>query len=256
MEQNSLRFVFLAALRGAIETLLTKRRMDFHLLKGKGSFLVNAASGFVLYEPSQQTDTKVTVAQPSASGFTDAPNRIRRSLLEQQLSENRGESRKALKKQFYNIRNEGAAFDEAVSKSLKEKERTKEENKKQKDLLEEAMKLSLAEKQKEAEEEEKLCAAIELSKKESIVNAMDEDEQIRKLMALSKAEFDQQYDPDVYLQQVIELSRKEEDNHCALKNGEDLEDEGLLKALELSVVDFWTRILIVWEVQKLLTQRK
>ena len=96
----------------------------------------------------------------------------------------------------------------------------------------------MAEKQKEAEEEEKLRAAIELSKKESIVNAMDEEEQIRKLMALSKAEFDQQYDPDVYLQQVIELSRKEEDNNCALKNGEDLEDEGLLKALELSVVDF------------------
>lgn len=230
--------MFLAVLRGAIEALLTKRKMDFHLLKGKGSFLVNAASGFVLYEPSQPTDSKVTVAQPSASGFTDAPNRIRRSLLEQQLSENREESRKALKKQFYTIRNEGVAFEEAISKSLKEKERTKEENKKQKDLLEQAMKLSLAEKQKEAEEEEKLRAAIELSKKESIVNAMDEEEQIRKLMALSKAEFDQQYDPDVYLQQVIELSRKEEDNNCALKNGEDLEDEGLLKALELSVVDF------------------
>lgn len=200
--------------------------------------MVNASSGIVLYEPSQPRDSKVTVAPPSTSGFTDGPNHIRRSLLEQQLSENRGESRKALKKQFYTIRNEGAAFDEAISKSLKEEERIKKENEEHKDLLEQALKLSLAEKQKEAEEEEKLFAAIELSKKECIVHAMDEDEQIRKLMAISKAEFDQQNDPDVYLQKVIELSRKEENNNCALRNGEDNEDEGLLKALELSVVDF------------------
>merc|ERR1712194_637911 len=99
-------------------------------------------------------------------------------------------------------------------------------------------------KQKETDEEQKLCEAIEISKRESVVNAMDEDEQILKTLALSKAEFDQQNDPDVCLQQIIELSRRERSDDDDCKHGENQEDEGLLKALELSVVDFCTENII------------
>jgi len=228
-------------LRGAIEALLIKRKIVYYLMKGKGSFLVNAASGFVLYEPSQPRDSKVMVAPTSASGCTDGANLIRRSILERQLSENREGNSKALKKKFHSIRNEEAAFDEAISKSLEEKERAKAEDK---ETIGQAVNLSLMAKQKETDEEQKLCEAIEISKRESVVNAMDEDEQILKTLALSKAEFDQQNDPDVYLQQIIELSRRERSDDDDCKHGENQEDEGLLKALELSVVDFCTENII------------
>lgn len=232
---DEIHMVLLAVLRGAIEALLIKRKIVYYLLKGKGSFLVNAASGFVLYEPSQPRDSKVMVAPTSVSGCVDGANLIRRSILERQLSENREGNRKALKKQFHSIRKEEAAYDEAISKSLEEKERAKAEDK---ETLQQAMNLSLMAKQKETDEEQKLCEAIEISKRESVVNAMDEDEQILKTLALSKVEFDQQSDPDVYLQQIIELSRRERSNDDDCKHGENQEDEGLLKALELSVVDF------------------
>jgi len=221
-------------LRSAIEALLIKRKIEHHIMKGKGSFLVNSASGIVLYEPSQSRDSKVIVAPTSNSTDVSGLDFIRRSTLERQLSENRDGSRKALKKEFYNIRNEEAAYDKAISKSLEEKEREKAEVK---ELLDKAVNSSLAEKRKEIDEENKLSEVIEISKRESIVNEMDEDEQIQKMLALSKAEYDQQNDPDVYLQHVLELSRNERNKSCVRNHGEDTEDE-LLKVLELSVVDF------------------
>jgi hypothetical protein len=235
----------IAVLRGAVEALLMKRKIVYYPMKGKGSFLVNAASGVVLYEPSQPTDSKVIVAPNSVLVPRKGQHSIRHSTLERNLSENREGSRKALKKDFHNRCKEEAAFDDAISNSLEENARVKAEDKQ---LLEQAVNLSIAEKQKLAEEEKKLSAAIEISKRESIVNALDEDEQIRQTLALSKTEFDHQRDPDAYLQLVIELSRKERNGvhnemlttheQCAFKHEENQDDEGLLKALELSVVDF------------------
>ena len=223
-------------MRGAIEALLRKRKIEYHIRKGKGSFLVNSASGIVFYEPSQPRDSKVIVAPTSAD--TSGPDLIRRSRLDRQLSQNRDGSRKALKKQFYNVRNEEAAYGEAISKSLKENDREKAEAKEDKELLEEAVSLSLLEKEKETNEEKKLADVIEMSKRESFVNAMDEDEQIQKSLALSQAEYDRQNDPDAYLQHVLELSRNERSGGFVRSHGEDEEDEGLLNVLELSVLDF------------------
>ncbi len=205
-------------------------------MKGKGSFLVNSASGIVLYEPLQPRDSKVIVASSSAD--TRGPDLIRRSRLGRQLSENRNGSRKALKKHFYNVRNEENAYEEAISKSLRENDRDKAEAKKDMELFEKAVSLSLLEKEKESDEEKDLAEVIEISKRESIVNAMDEDERIQKSLALSQAEYDQRNDPDAYLQQVLELSRNERSGTFVRSHGEDEEDEGLLKALELSVLDF------------------
>jgi len=221
-------------LRSVIEALLRKRKIEYRIMKGKGSFLVNSASGIVLYEPAQPRDSKVIIAPTSTLTDASGLDFIRRSTLERQLSENRDGSRKALKKEFYNIRNEEAAYDKAISKSLEEKAREKDEVK---ELLDKAVDLSLAEKQREIDEEKKLSKVIEISKRESIVNEMDEDEQIQKMLALSKAEYDQQNDPDIYLQQVLELSQNERNESFVRNHGEDPEDE-LLKVLELSVVDF------------------
>ena len=239
----------IAILRGAVEALLMKRKIVYHPMKGKGSFLVNAASGIVLYEPSQPRDSKVIVAPNSVVVPRNSLHSIRRLMLERDLSENRKGGRKALKKYFHNRCKEEAAFDDAISKSLEEDSKVKTEDE---HLLEQAVNLSIVEKQVEkqklTEEEKKLSAAIEISKRESIVNDLDEDEQIRQTLALSKTEFDHQRDPDAYLQLVIELLRKEKNEvhnemqttheDCAFKHKENQEDEGLLKALELSVVDF------------------
>jgi len=232
-------------LRGAVEALLKKRKIEYYPMKGKGGFLVNAASGFVLYEPSQPRDSKVIVAPNSASVSRRGQHPIRHSTFERELSENREGGKKALKKSFHNRCKEKAAFDEAISKSLGEEDRVKAENEQ---LLKQAFNLSLLEKQKETEEEQKLCEAMEISKRESIINAMDEDEQIRKTLTISKTEFDLQSDPDGCLLRAFELSRKqsnEVDNEmltmfedCALRHEQDKDDEGLLKALELSVVEF------------------
>jgi hypothetical protein len=225
----------IAVLRGTVEALLAKRKIDYYLMKGKGSFLVNAASGFVLYEPSQPTDSKVIVAPNSVSLQNKGRIPIRRSILHRELSESMEESRKAMKKEFHNRCNEEAAFQKAVSKSLEEKAMEKAE---EEQLLGQAVDLSLLEKQKEIDEEEKLDAAIEISKRESIVNTMDEDEQMRDLLALSKAEFDQQRDPDAYLQHVIKLSKKERNEFDEKSRIPEECDEELLKVLELSAVDF------------------
>lgn len=220
-------------MRGAVEALLTKRKIEYYMMNGKGSFLVNAASGFVLYDPAQPIDSKVIVAPTSSLVCPKGQRSIQNSARGKELSENR----KVLKKIFHDRCREEAAFDEAVSKSLKEDARVKAEDE---ELIERGVSLSLLQKEKEAEEEKKLNEAIELSKRESIVTALDEDEQIRKALALSQTEFDQQRDPDAYLQHVMELSRKEinESRNNRLEHGDDREDDGLLKALELSVVDF------------------
>lgn len=235
------------ALRGAVEALLTKRKIEYYLMKGKGSFLVNAASGFELYEPSQPRDSKVIVAPNNSASVLSTRNAQRYPIRYFDTDRDLSASQKALKKQFHNRCKELAAVDEAISKSsLEENERIQEEED-EKQLLDRVVNLSILDKQKVTDEESNLCRAIELSKQESIVREMDEEEQIRKSIALSNMEFDyQQRDPDSCLQQAIEMSRKDSkkqiDNEmlsmyedCAFNREQ---DEGFLKALELSVLEF------------------
>ena len=58
-------------LRTAVQSLLEKRQMEFTLNRGKGSFLVNADSGFVLYDPEAPTDTKVVLQKASSANNKD-----------------------------------------------------------------------------------------------------------------------------------------------------------------------------------------
>lgn len=239
-------------LRGAIEALLLKRKIDYIPMKGGGSFLVNASSGYVLYDPVQPTDSKVIVAEPPASSSSnnDGPYRARTLMGANKRPESAGGGRKELKKSFYKRVNEELAYDKVVSESLEQTKRKDREAEMEKELLERAVGLSLLDKEMGKEDEEKIHKAIEISKRESIVIAMDEDEQIRKLMALSKMEFECQIDPDACLKQAIELSRNESnafdeqmltilrDSATRYKEENQREDEDILKALELSVVEF------------------
>mmetsp|Transcript_15929 Transcript_15929/g.36884 ORF Transcript_15929/g.36884 Transcript_15929/m.36884 type:complete len:291 (-) Transcript_15929:59-931(-) len=225
-------------LRGAVEALLRKRKIKYYLMKGRGSFLVNAASGIVLHKPPQPRDSKVIIAANSVS----IKEKVR--YLERDRTENRDDSR-AIKKEFHDQCKEKNDFDKAISISLEEKERTKKEDEK---LLGRAVNLSLLEKEKQSREDKELALAKDMSKLESLINATPEDEQIQKTLALSKVEFDYRHNPDACIQEAIELSRKEsqEIDNEMLRNFEasssdynqNQEDEGFLRALELSMVDF------------------
>jgi len=224
-------------LRGAVEALLVKRNIEYHSMKGKASFLVNAASGLVLYEPPQPKDSKVVVAPKSASLSLIRHRSIRGATLGQDVSEKLNENLKTLKKEFHNRRKEEEVFHEVISKSLEDEERLKAEDK---ELIERAYNLSLLEKEKEVEEDRKLQEAIETAKHESIIEGMDEEEQIQKTLALSKLEFDHQSFTSHTSQMGVNIFDNEmmpllEDSSTSER---DQEDEGLLRALELSVVDF------------------
>jgi len=225
-------------LRGAVEALLMKRKIEYYRMKGKGSFLVNAASGFFLYEQPQPRDSKVIVTSNSVSLRGKIPS------LERGLTDKR-DSSKALKKEFHDRCREKKDLDDAVSRSLEEQERIKTEDE---TLLGRAVNLSLLEKKKQSQEEKNFFLAKDISKRESIVNAMSQDEQIQKTLNLSKIEFDYLDDQDACIQRAIELSRKESqevNNEMLYKfdssssnHDRDQEDERFLKALELSVVEF------------------
>lgn len=252
-------------LRGAVEALLVKRKIEYYPMKGKGSFLVNASSGFVLYEPAQPRDSKVIVAPSSASNSAydrsyggigvskKNKHAIRPVTLTQKVSDSdTGDSRKALKNSFHKRCKEETAFEKALSESLEETKKAKEDDENDEELLERAFNLSLLDKQKEKEEEQKLHEAMEISRRESLVQAMDEEEQIRKVAALSKMEFDFQNDPDACLLRAIELSRKEcneIDDEMLMVLEESVlkyqhhqqdqeDDEEFLKTLEQSVAEF------------------
>lgn len=222
-------------LRGAVERLLLKRKIEYYPMIGRGSFLVNAATGITLYERPQPIDSKVCVTSNLPSIHRTGNSR------ERELSESKKKT-KILKNKFHKLRKENAAFDKAISKSLEENMRRGEDD----ELSCRAMNLSLLEKREEKEEEQNLCAAIEISKQELCNRNIDDDDQLRKILAVSKLEFDYQNNPDACIQRAIELSEKEEDQlqhnkpieGFASKHDEDQEDEEFLKALEMSIEEF------------------
>jgi len=223
-------------LRGAIEALLKKRNIEYYPTKGKGSFLVNAASGLVLYGPPEPRDSKIIVAPTSAPLSRKGQHPIWHSTSELEILKNGNDSRKALKKGFHIRCKEEAEFDEAVSRSIEEKAREKAEDQ---EFLERAMKLSLLEKRRNMEEENEFCEAIEMSKQESIINAMNEDEQLQQA---KKESIINAMDEDEQIQQAIKISQNATNDvmldNCTLKCEGNREDDLLLKTLELSMIDF------------------
>eukprot|EP00536_Pseudo-nitzschia_multiseries_P015268 jgi/Psemu1/291917/fgenesh1_pg.848_\ len=234
-------------LRGAIEALLDKRKMEYHLLKGKGSFMVNVSSGFVLYDLDQPTDSKVVVTTSSSSRST--AKRGLQSIIPHQVAESAQESGKELKKNFYKKINEEAAFRKAEKESLEEEKKRNKEVENQIEQYERALSLSRLDELEKEEEEKKLIEAMEISKRELILQSTDEEEQLRKATELSKIEHDCRNDPEAFLRRVIELSRIESNpvddqllmmlSESSLEHSQNSqEDEDLLQALELSVTEF------------------
>eukprot|EP00537_Pseudo-nitzschia_pungens_P014529 CAMPEP_0172396738 /NCGR_PEP_ID=MMETSP1061-20121228/26743_1 /TAXON_ID=37318 /ORGANISM="Pseudo-nitzschia pungens, Strain cf. pungens" /LENGTH=267 /DNA_ID=CAMNT_0013128683 /DNA_START=194 /DNA_END=997 /DNA_ORIENTATION=+ len=203
-------------LRGAIKALLQKREMEFRMTEGKGSFLVNAVSGIVLYDPPQPTDSKVVVAPNWSS--RSANNVIRRI-----ITEGINESKKELKKNFHNRANEKAAMDKALAKSLEETRKRNEEEKHANEQLERALSVSRLDELKEREEEARMKEALENSKRELIEQSIDEEELIRRAMEESMLE-----------EERMMILRESISSHS--HNSQ--EDEELLEVFERSVIEF------------------
>ncbi|OEU18844.1 hypothetical protein FRACYDRAFT_260579 [Fragilariopsis cylindrus CCMP1102] len=208
-------------LRGAIENLLIKRNIEYYPMKGNGSFLVNALSGFVLYEPEQPRDTKVIISanannaknnHPSASYSSAVASMaaIKPLSLKQQIDNtNNGV---ALKKAYNKQRKEELAYQRAMSQSLADP--TYRAEKQEEESLERAFNLSILEKRRELQEEQKIQKIIEDSRRESRIQAMAELDEIQKVAELSIREFEQAMaDEEDEIQKVAESSKREFDNN-------------------------------------------
>jgi hypothetical protein len=170
---------------------------------------VDAASGIVLYDPEQPTDSKVIIKSDavalSSKRFSEA---IKGRLVRGQSTiANKDANNKALKKLFDRKRNEERAFERAISVSSEEVKKEKEEEDK---IIKRAMSLSILDSKAE----------------------LDEDDTLKQAMAMSQHEFERENEAEALFLEAIELSRTECHRH------EIEEDDELLRALEQSVLDF------------------
>ncbi|KAL3933761.1 MAG: hypothetical protein SGARI_003636 [Bacillariaceae sp.] len=235
--------------------------MTWHA-KGAGNacFLVNAASGIVLYEPETPQDSKVVIADASAkrqlgnAGWASLPSG---AALQESVSGIEGEaiaireSTKAFKKSFMRNKREALALEKAMSVSKMDAEQEQEEEEqsmkralslsildsKQETEIEDKYRMALEESKLEADkqrsEEEDILQVIEISKNEHELDGMTEEQLFQRAMVLSQQEHEKRGDEGATaaLLSVMENSRKE--GRVA-----DKDDEDLLQILEKSVIDF------------------
>ena len=209
-------------LRTAVQALFEKRQMEFTLNRGKGSFLVNADSGFVLYEPEAPTDTKLVLQKAANDSFTPMSKLV---------------SRTAPVSNINPLPSEVAANDANMKASQKAIQRDTNYKKKEENILQKALSESrLQQMKEEEEEEEKLMEQMEEALSLSMKDLASEDDELRKTLELSQKEFDekdfQREDSDNDLHQAIQLSQKLTSH----------EDEELLLVLEQSKRDYEEKI--------------
>lgn len=206
-------------LRNAVESLFQKRQMNYTMNPGKGSFTVDARSGFHFFEPGQPEDTKVIVSD--AMGNDDRA-----------LSRHRDRVRappSRLEQEANPLPAEVAATDAFIEESRIEGEKAFSLQKKEEKLLRKAVSMSMLEIEREEEEEAQLLQkAMSLSMIENLPepNSSIEDE-FQKALELSKQEFQKE--------------REEDPLELALKLSEQIvskEDEELLRILEESKLQY------------------
>lgn len=189
-------------------------------LKGNGNacFLVNAASGIVLYEPDQPRDSKVLVTDSSLRhvNTASATKGLRVGSTAAASSHAGGEaeairmSTKALKKECNKKKNEARALERAMSMSRGEAAREKEEEEK---VVKRVKSLSILDSKQELEEAECIQWAVELSKQE-VDAENDAEAEFLRAMDLSRKEHELYKEQAVtteeeLLQQAMALSQQE-----------------------------------------------
>lgn len=234
-----------AVLRSTIENLFQRREMQYSWGDpGKGSLLVDARSGFTLYEPEQPQDTKVILSPIDSNSSKTLATRLRENLpqkppsmltkeelptpseVEATEKEKRNQAQKALKEKI----REEKCFRKAMSLSLLDIQKEEEE---EDAMLKKAMSLSVIETSCTAREDEDIERAIELSRavacRAKEEQSVKEDEDLQRILELSKKEHEQNKEEDeASLQRAIELSKN-------ISNPEDVE---LTRVIEQSKINF------------------
>lgn len=196
---------FTAVLRGAVESLLEKRRMVYH--KGSGCFVVNACSGFALYKEDQPTDSKVVVTDEVDQRNFGSGSWSHRLIGSVPHKGRQSEQSKELQKSYRNQKNEEKALTRAVSESL------------------------LYVKKEQKQDEDQLLQALTISVDENRAT-IEEEEKIRKAMEEAARQLERDHKEEAALLQILELTRKQ----CQEQQQED--EEELLRVLERSTLDF------------------
>jgi len=207
-------------LRTAVEKLLCKRKMTFER-NTPGSFLIQAASGHVLYNQQQEEDSKVVVrsSQEEEIALQLAYTRkhsqnLRRSESSPAfLEERRGDNR---------LLGTGPSLSE-VAREERELEQAREES------LESIRDLSKTQKKERVE----LERAVQISKAAKEREEQEEAELLRKAMELSEREVNQQQqEEEQILQQALKDSQKATVSHLSEQEMEQALQEALQQSMK------------------------
>jgi hypothetical protein len=183
-------------LRDAVMNLLNKRKMEYSVNRGKGSFTVNASSGIAFYEPPNPVDSKILLKETPEKipALPKGPSRYVDSVcalvhdddsptlqevvaIEKAITESRTEQLKVLSEE----KREEHILKRAASMSLLELKHIEEE---EQDMIERAVSMSLIENNwsEETSSDHDLQRALELSQKEF----EPIDEELRMALEFSK----------------------------------------------------------------------
>ena len=215
-------------LRSAVQAVLEKRKMEFTVNRGKGSFTVKANSGVVFYEPGPPVDTKLILKDaleripplprpkrmPNSGSVPLAPDCIDNAPTPGEV----------------------VALEKVLEESRKDHQEYYREQKKDEKVMKRAVSMSMLEAKREEEEDhqEEMQRALSMSLLEYNPSGSSDflDEDLQRVLELSQKDF--QFCPDESsshhdenLQRALELSR-----HVSSRA-----DEEILRALELSKRD-------------------
>ena len=207
-------------LRGAIESLLTKRKYTYSR-NTPGSFLVGASTGSVEhFQASCEEDTKIIVgdaqdemvavqlaarrAQTRTKGFsglTTGNNRM--------LNDGKDGEHLEVGPSLKEVDDSEKDFEEAKKESLELQRLMAKKATQEKRAMEKALSLSVYEEKRLKEEDEALVqAAIEASQEETR-QIEQEDDLLKQAMAESKITAEFEADPEEYLEKILHQSRLE-----------------------------------------------
>lgn len=205
-----------AVLRSQVEAIFQRRQMKYSWGDpGKGSFLVDARSGFTLYEPEQPRDTKVVITDEERilngrkSNNKTMAMRVRETLPHQ--------APLRLTKDELPLPSEVAASDAFIEESRTEAQRMRRDMLKEEKGLQKAMSLSLLEvKREEEEDQEMMNRAMSLSMMKTSQAAKEDEDYERSLQEAidlseiaANQEIQEAAKEDEDLQKILELSKKE-----------------------------------------------
>ena len=166
-------------LRDAVMNLLDKRQMLYSVNRGKGSFTVNACSGFAFYEPPSPVDSKILLKETpdKIPALPKGPTKTVGLLVY-------GDDAPTLQ--------EVVAIDKAITESRNEQLKVFSEDKREENILKRVSSMSLLESKKmEQEEQEIIQRAVSVSLIENFWSEeSSSSDDLQRALELSQNDFE------------------------------------------------------------------